>query len=123
MLAGRAPVVPTGRQDLIYVDDVVHATLLAAAVPRAAGRVYNVASGRLSRAGAVVSALNGILGASLQPVETPARPEEEFANAADIARAEADLGFCPATDLETGLRRCVASYLSKSNGVVCLLGQ
>jgi UDP-glucose 4-epimerase len=126
MLAGRAPVVPAGaagQQDLIYVDDVVHATLLAASAPRAAGRVYNVASGRLTTPAALVAALNDVLGTRLQPVEDPARPEEELGNAADVRRAEADLGFCPATDLDKGLRRCLESYLMRNNGLVCVAGQ
>jgi UDP-glucose 4-epimerase len=123
MLAGRGPVVPAGaagQQDLIYVDDVVHANILAATAPRAAGRVYNIASGRLTAAPELVGALNDILGTRLQPAEALARPEEEFANAADVRKAEEDLGFCPATDLEKGLRRCLEYYLRKSNGSYCL---
>jgi nucleoside-diphosphate-sugar epimerase len=71
----------------------------------------------------VVAALNGLLGTSVVPTEALARPGEEFGNAADIRRAEADLGFCAATDLKKGLRRTLESYLMRNNRLVCLAGQ
>jgi UDP-glucose 4-epimerase len=110
MLAGAAPLVDRddlGGQDLIYVGDAVHATLLAAEAPRVAGKVYNIGRGRPTAAREVVAALNSILGTQIEPVYTPSRGKDDFDNVANTARAEVELGFCAGTDLEQGLRRCV----------------
>ena len=40
----------------------------------------------------------------------PARSRGEVRHLADVSRAEAELGFCPGTDLEAGLRLCVEPY-------------
>jgi len=111
MLLGRNPVIHgDGRQpqDLICVDDVVHATLLAAEAPRLAGKVYNVGRGRAVTALEVVAAINAILKIQLVPFHTPLGPEEALHNRiADMSRAEADLGFCPSTSLDQGLQRWI----------------
>jgi UDP-glucose 4-epimerase len=113
MLAGRQPVLPGDGmdvQDLIHVDDAVHATLLAAEAPRVSGKVYNVARGRPTTGRAVVETLNKILGTQLEPLSAPARIGDDLNNVADTARAEAELGFCASADLERGLRRCLAAH-------------
>jgi UDP-glucose 4-epimerase len=113
MLAGRHPVVPGDGlepEDFLSVHNVVHANLLVADARRVAGRVYNIGRGRPTTALEVVAALNAVLGTRNQPVRGPARARGEFRHLADISRAETDLGFCPSTDLEAGLRLCVESY-------------
>jgi UDP-glucose 4-epimerase len=113
MLAGQNPVIygdGTEPVDLIYVDDVVCANLLAAEAPRVAGRVYNIARGRGTTLLAVVDMLNNILGTRLSPVRVPLHFLDGPRGLADISNAQVDLGFCPATDLELGLRRCIEYY-------------
>jgi UDP-glucose 4-epimerase len=113
MLVGSRPVVAgTGfdPQDFIYIDDVVHANLLVAQAPRVSGRVYNIARGRSTTALEIVSVLNRILGTNLRPIHTAPRMPDEGNNLADVARSEAELGFCSFTDLERGLRHCVEFY-------------
>jgi UDP-glucose 4-epimerase len=113
MLAGRHPVVPGDGlepEDFLSVHDVVHANLLVAEARRVAGRVYNIARGRPTTPLEVVAALNTILGTRNQAVRGPARSRGEGRHLADISRAETELGFCPSTDLEAGLRLCVDSY-------------
>jgi UDP-glucose 4-epimerase len=110
MLAGQRPVIPAGgpaAQDLLFVDDAVYATLLAATTPRAAGQVYNVAAGRPTTFRGLVAALNGLLGSRLEPLETCLGSPREVYHLADTWKAEAELGFCPGMDLEKGLWRCV----------------
>jgi UDP-glucose 4-epimerase len=94
-------------QDFIYVDDVVHANLLAAEAPRICGKVYNIAGRRPVTARTVVATVEAITGARLRPVFGPPRPRRAFDTLANTFRAEVDLGFCAATDLERGLRQCV----------------
>ena len=113
MLAGRRPVISgrlLGQLDLLYVDDAVHATMLAATTPRASGRVYNLGGGRPRTFLEVVTILNGLLETLLQPLQVFSESGEEVSHLADTRKAEVELGFCPAIDLDKGLRRCVEFY-------------
>jgi len=102
----------TGKQvrDLLHVDDVVDAYLLAAAaIGRTAGRAYNIGGGR----GRTVSVwrefaplLQHVVG---RPVEPPrferARPGDQRVFYCDTRRAERDFGWRPRVGVEDGLRR------------------
>jgi UDP-glucose 4-epimerase len=110
MRAGRSPTIfGDGLQsrDFTYVDNVVQANLLAAEAPRVSGKVYNIACGRRSTLLDLVAALNALLGTRLRPVHCQPRPGDVRHSQADIERSQAELGFCPCTDLEEGLRRCL----------------
>ncbi len=85
----------------------MHANLLAAETPRVAGKAYNIASGLPTTPLEIVDAVNGLLGTHLEPILAAPRPRCELQNLAEITRAEAELGFCPSTDLEQGLRRFI----------------
>ncbi|HEY7314567.1 MAG TPA: NAD-dependent epimerase/dehydratase family protein [Gemmataceae bacterium] len=113
MLVGRRPVIPGNGfdpQDFLYIDDVVHANLLVAQAQRVSGRVYNIARGHPTTALEIVSLLNRILGSKLRPIHTAPLAPADGDNLADVARGEAELGFCSFTDLEKGLRHCVDYY-------------
>jgi UDP-glucose 4-epimerase len=110
MLAGRRPKIHgDGLQsrDFTYVGDVVQANLLAAAATRVAGKVYNIACGRRTTLLELVRQLNELLGTSIEPLHGEPRPGDVRHSQASISRAQADLGFCPCTDLEQGLRSCI----------------
>jgi UDP-glucose 4-epimerase len=119
LLAGRRPVLEeaTAReaQDLIYVGDVVYANLLAAQVSRGAGSVFNIARGRPATLLEVVAMANHILGTRLQPALRPGGAPGRGYRLADVSLAEARLGFCASTDLEQGLRHCLAYYQLRSH--------
>lgn len=107
--------------DVLFVDDVVHANLLAIAGPRVSGKVYNIARGRPTTALEIVAIINRLLDAQVQPVHNHfPRPEGYVYNQADIARAETELGFCPCTDLEWGLRRCLEYYAERQDELAFL---
>jgi nucleoside-diphosphate-sugar epimerase len=111
VLSYRPPVIagsPYSAQDLIAVDDVVQATLMAAETPRVSGKVYNIGRGRPTTAAEVVVTLNGLLGTRIEPDYSQA-PKPEIGPLADIALAEVDLGFSPTTSLVHGLKRCLAT--------------
>jgi len=119
LLAGRRPVIyGDGLQsrDFTYVDDVVQANLLAAEAPRVSGHVYNIASGRRTTLLELVERINGILGTEIRPIHTSPRPGDIRHSQANISRAEADLGFCPCTDLDQGLRSCVDYFAGQRKG-------
>ncbi|HYT88795.1 MAG TPA: NAD-dependent epimerase/dehydratase family protein, partial [Gemmataceae bacterium] len=86
MLARRRPRVTGGllrQQDLIYVDDVVHATLLSATAPRAAGRVYNIARGRPTTPLELITVLNTILGTRIEALDAVSKAPMQLHNLAD----------------------------------------
>jgi UDP-glucose 4-epimerase len=115
MLLGQSPTIEGDGyepQDFIYVDDVVHANLLAAEAPRLSGKVYNIARGRPTTLNEVVATVNVLLETNLHPIYTQDRASGRGSRLTDISRAEIELGFCPGTDLEQGLRRCIAYYKS-----------
>jgi UDP-glucose 4-epimerase len=110
MCAGRPPVLlgsPTRSWDLLYVDDAVDAHLLAAEAEHINGRAYNIARGRPVQPSQVVAVLNTLLGTRLGMVTAPPRGGTHLNCTPNITRAESELGYCPATSLEQGLRLCV----------------
>jgi nucleoside-diphosphate-sugar epimerase len=106
--AAREVVVPeSGSVDLVHVDDVVRAYLLAAARPGAVGRLIEIGSGTLLSPGEVGRA--ALAAARVQkPVIAP-----EKAGAGSPARlepAEKALGWRPKVSLRAGLRRLLAEW-------------
>jgi UDP-glucose 4-epimerase len=116
MLAGLGPVLVENvydYQDYLYVDDAVHGAILAAEVPRASSRAYNVGRGRPANLLGLVAAVNEILGTKLQPVYTAARAGDYPPRMVSIAKAERELGFCPRTDLKQGLKALIDYYVKQ----------
>jgi UDP-glucose 4-epimerase len=110
MLSGRSPVIHgDGLQtrDFTFVDDVVQANLLAAEAPRATGKVFNIGSGRRTSLVELVQTMNQILGTNLRPVHDKPRPADFRHMQADISLAQAELGYCPCTDMKRDLERCL----------------
>jgi UDP-glucose 4-epimerase len=90
-------------RDYIYVGDVV-AAALAAAGSRATGSL-NIGTGRETSVLELAAALKNLSGAeSFEPEFAPARAGEVQRVSVDPARAEAELGWKPAVELEAGLR-------------------
>lgn len=115
MLARQAPTIfGDGGQtrDFVYVANVVQANLRAAQAPAtsAAGRVFNVASGRATSLLDLGAALNRLTGQTLAPTHAPARLGDVRHSLADITAAREGLGFDPAVSLETGLERTLEFY-------------
>ena len=97
--------------DFLYVDDAVHAALLAAAEMRAAGTVYNIARSRPVNLLRVVAVVNDILNTHIEPVYSPGRAEDYQPHAVSTVKAEAELGFCARTDLRQGLQAMIDFYV------------
>lgn len=116
MLAGRAPVIfGDGRQtrDFTFVANVVDACMLAAsASAEAVGEAINVGcGGRLSLL-ELVSMLNGVLGARLEPVFAPPRSGDVRDSEASIAKAKRLLGYVPIVTARDGLAEAVRWFAS-----------
>jgi nucleoside-diphosphate-sugar epimerase len=113
LLEGRSPVIyGDGLQsrDFTFVADVVQANLLAAGASRAAGKVYNVAFGRRTTLLELLRHANELLGTDIPPVHAPPRPGDVRHSLADTALGQAELGFCPYTDVRRGLELCLPHY-------------
>jgi nucleoside-diphosphate-sugar epimerase len=111
-LKGQAPTIyGDGLQsrDFTYIDNAVQANLLACDAPAtAAGRAYNVACGRSVNLLDVIGLLRGMTGRPITPVHEAARAGDVRDSLADVAAARDALGYTPAIDFETGLRRTLA---------------
>ena len=115
MLQGEQPTIfGDGEQsrDFTYVDNAVDANLLAASAPasRAAGRMFNVATGTRASLNVTFEALKKITGYTGQPKYEPEREGDVKHSLADISRAQKDLAYQPKVGFEDGLRRTVEWY-------------
>jgi UDP-glucose 4-epimerase len=113
MLSGQSPVLVDNvyeYHDFLYVDDAVHAALLAAGETRAAGTVYNIARGRPANLVGVVATVNEMLNTQIDLVCSPRKPDDFQAQAVSIVKAEQELGFCARTDLKQGLQAMIDYY-------------
>jgi UDP-glucose 4-epimerase len=109
LLRGEPPLVRgDGAQtrDLVFVDDVVHALVLA--LDHAPGLVLNVGTGAETSIRSLVEALSEMAGSDGEPETAPRRPGEVRRMALDPSEAERRLGWKPWTHLEDGLRETVA---------------
>jgi UDP-glucuronate 4-epimerase len=113
------PLLGDGRQvrDFTFVGDAAEATALA--VSRGVhGAIYNVAGGRPATLEHAFSVLGEHLGRSAVLERRPADTRDPHSTAADLSRAEADLGWVPGTSLEVGLGRQVAEAQGQAAAVV-----
>lgn len=92
-------------REMTFVSDVVQANLQALYAPSGAPRVYNIGGGERATLNAILETLGEIAGA--QPrLEYVARAAGDHRHgAADIARAQRDLGYAPRVPLREGLRQ------------------
>jgi UDP-glucose 4-epimerase len=103
-------------RDFTYIDNVVHANLLAAGVEGDVGsgsgeiHVLNVGCGDRVTLLDLVSALSEIMGADVTPGHADRRPGDVRHSHAAIDRARSVLGYRPEVDFTEGLRRTVAYY-------------
>ncbi len=112
MRTGKAPTIyGDGLQtrDFVYVADVVQALVLAAEAPAAAGKVYNIGSGKATSVLDLVRAINVQMGADLSAKHAPARPGEVRHSLAEIGKAQRDLGYRPQVGFDEGLRLTLAA--------------
>jgi UDP-glucose 4-epimerase len=121
MLKGEQPTIyGDGEQsrDFTYIDNVVHANLLAAAAPaeKVAGRMMNLATGTRITLNETFEILRELTGYQGEPAYAPARSGDIHDSLADIRLAEELLGYAPIVDFREGLRRTVEWYRSGGGG-------
>ena len=115
MLRGEQPTIfGDGEQsrDFTYIDNAVEANLLAckAPAPKAAGQVFNVATGTRFSLNETFQLLQSMTSYKGQVKHGPERGGDIKHSLADISKAEAGLAYKPLVAFEEGLRRTVAWY-------------
>jgi UDP-glucose 4-epimerase len=101
-------------RDFTYVENVVHANLLAMDAPTAAGRVYNVACGERITLNQLVVELKEILGVDTDPTYAPARGGDVKHSLADISRARSELDYEPLVGLREGLAYTAEALIGRA---------
>jgi UDP-glucose 4-epimerase len=99
-------------RDFTYVDNVVHANLLACKAPASevAGKVFNVATGTRIDLNEMFRVLKKLTGYPGEVKHGPDRAGDVKHSLADLTRAEKHLGYKPQVNFEEGLRRTVDWY-------------
>jgi len=115
MLGGEQPTIyGDGEQsrDFTYIDNVVHANLLAAAAPAAlvSGQMMNAATGARITLNETFGILRELTGYNGKPAYAQARAGDIRDSLADIRLAGELLGYEPIVDFREGLRRTVEWY-------------
>jgi nucleoside-diphosphate-sugar epimerase len=117
VIAGKNPVIyGDGEQsrDFTFIDNVVHANLLAARRPEPiGGEVVNVGCGDRISVNELARKVAQMLGRpDLKPVYHPERAGDIKHSFADLARARSVLRYAPIAAFDAGLERTLAWYRS-----------
>ncbi|GAB4543386.1 MAG: NAD-dependent epimerase/dehydratase family protein [Anaerolineae bacterium] len=108
--AGQPPLIfgdGTTSMDLVYVEDVARANVLAA-LADVSDDAFNIASGVETTLNDLAYMMLRVMGSDLQPEYGPARQVNlAQRRLADVSKAERLLGFKAQVELEDGLRRMV----------------
>ncbi len=121
MLAGEQPTIyGDGGQsrDFTFIDNVVHANLLAAAAPaeKVSGQMMNTATGTRITLNETFSILKELTGYKGEPGYAQPRSGDIRDSLADIKLAGELLGYAPLVDFREGLRRTVEWYRAGGGG-------
>jgi nucleoside-diphosphate-sugar epimerase len=118
LLEGRPPVIHgDGEQsrDFTYVDNVVHANLLALAAPRLGGEVVNVALGERITLNELYGMIAAAIGSEVEPEHGDPRPGDVRHSQADITRSRQLLGYETQVPVAEGLARTVEWYRAQKD--------
>jgi len=113
LVSGHSPVIfGDGEQsrDFTYIDNVVHANLLAMNAERTQGEVVNVACGRRVSLNQLVKILQDIIGSHVSSHYEEPRKGDVRHSLADIKRVKTILNYDPRVGIEEGLRKTVEYF-------------
>ncbi|MBH24373.1 MAG: LPS biosynthesis protein WbpP [Myxococcales bacterium] len=113
ILEGRAPTIyGDGEQtrDFTFIENVIHANLLAIEAEATHGEVLNIACGERISVNQVIADINAALGTSVAPNHVAERAGDIKHSLANIELAREVLGYAPSVDFQEGLRRTIAWY-------------
>jgi len=97
-------------RDFTYVENAVHANLLACEAPNVSGKVFNVGVGGRVSLNEVLRELGKITGKTMEAKYEPPREGDIRDSQADISQAREFLGYKPQVSFEEGLARTFEWY-------------
>lgn len=97
-------------RDFTFVDNAVHANLLACEAPNVAGKVFNVGCGDRISLNQVLAALGKVTGKPLQAQYDAPREGDIRDSQADISEARRYLGYAPQVGFQEGLELTFGWY-------------
>jgi UDP-glucuronate 4-epimerase len=99
----------TMMRDFTYIDDILNGVV--AAMDNCTGyEIYNLGESQPIRVNDLIAELEHALGKKATRQHLPLQPGDVDRTYADIAKAQAHLGYKPSTDIKTGLARFVAWF-------------
>lgn len=116
LLKGDQPVIygdGSQSRDFTFIDNVVHANMLAAEAVGVSGRVYNAACGQTIDLITLLRVICERLDVSFDPHFVAARVGDVQHSWADISAAQRDLGYTPRVTVSEGLARTVDWYVDQ----------
>jgi len=100
----------TQSRDFTYVDNVVHANILACYEKGISGEVFNIACGARYSLITLVQQINQILGTKIEPTFSSERTGDVLHSQASIEKAKTILNYSVKVDFTDGLIKTVANY-------------
>jgi nucleoside-diphosphate-sugar epimerase len=97
-------------RDFTYIENVIHANMLAARAVGLAGQAVNIACGEHVTVNQIIARINELLGRNVKPNYQPPRTGDIKHSWADIEAAKALLGYEPLVGFDDGLRRSINWY-------------
>ena len=116
LLNGDQPVIygdGSQSRDFTFVENVVHANLLASKAVGVSGRVYNAACGQTLDLLTLLRLICERLDVAYSPVFAPARVGDVQHSWADISAAERNLGYSVEVSVHNGLAQTVDWYVEQ----------
>jgi UDP-glucuronate 4-epimerase len=96
-------------RDFTYIDDILNG--IVAAMDRCVGyEIYNLGESQPIRLSDLIAEIEHALGKQAIRQWLPVQPGDVDRTYADVAKAQAQLGYQPSTDIRTGLARFVAWF-------------
>jgi UDP-glucose 4-epimerase len=118
MLAGEQAVIygdGDQERDFVYVEDCARAALLA--LSRGDGQAYNIGSGQGTTVNHLFAVMKRLTGYEKDAQYDPPRPGDVYRSFLDASKARRELGWEPQVPLEEGLRRTVAHFRQRLEGL------
>lgn len=94
-------------RDFTYVENAVHANLLACHAEGAAGTVFNIGCGEQTSINRLAALIGELMEFDIKPVYAPPRVGDVRHSRADISKAQRLLGYHPCVRLKAGLRNTI----------------
>ncbi len=102
-------------RDFTYIKNVVEANLLAAAAPKAAGEIINIACGQRITVNELFRYIRDSIGSDINPIYEAPRPGDIKHSLAAVAKAQTILGYNPQYSLVDGLKETVKWFTEKQS--------